>query len=214
MPAPKPVNPTLMHTLFAYNPTTGELEQKPPAARAARKINRTQWEIGPHKYSVHRIIWAMHNPDTPNPQVVGFRDGNTANTRIENLFATGLYARGGAATDGKPERLVRGMTRDKDTGKIFMSFMHDGVMVSLGPFDTTTQAMTAKRTYAAPPTTPELEPTQPAEPEAIDTVDTSFIAELEAQMPPPVANKPARKPTREELNAIYDAIEDKKFDFQ
>lgn len=87
MPAPAPINPKLIRALFDYNPTTGDLIPNKLAARAAVRISQYQWEVGPHKYSTHRIIWAWHNPDRPNPYAVKFHDNNMKNTRIENLYA-------------------------------------------------------------------------------------------------------------------------------
>ena len=87
MPAPAPINPNLIRALFSYNPETGDLIPNKLATRAAVRISQYQWEIGPHKYSTHRIVWALHNPDKPNPYAVRFHDGNDKNTRIENLYA-------------------------------------------------------------------------------------------------------------------------------
>lgn len=87
MPAPAPINPNLIRALFSYNPETGDLIPNKLATRAAVRISQYQWEIGPHKYSTHRIVWALHNPDKPNPYAVKFHDNNMKNTRIENLYA-------------------------------------------------------------------------------------------------------------------------------
>jgi hypothetical protein len=85
MPAPAPINPTLVRSLFRYDPNTGELIPTQLAPNAARKTDRYQWEVGAHRYSLHRLVWAYHNPDTPNPYCVQFKDGDKTNTRIENL---------------------------------------------------------------------------------------------------------------------------------
>ncbi len=87
MPAPAKINPHLVQILFDYNPTTGELIPKPTTKRAAYRTAKNQWEIGEYRYTVHRLIWAWHNPDNPNPYAVQFLDDNPANTRIENLCA-------------------------------------------------------------------------------------------------------------------------------
>jgi hypothetical protein len=87
MPAPAPINPLLLHTIFTYDASFGSVVPKPTAKNAARRTARTQWEIGAYRYSLHRLIWAMHNPDKPNPFSVQFRDGDRNNTRIENLYA-------------------------------------------------------------------------------------------------------------------------------
>ena len=87
MPAPARINPHLVQILFGYNPDSGELTPKPTAQRAAYRTAKNQWEIGEHRYSVHRLIWAWHNPNDANPYAVQFIDGDTKNTRIENLHA-------------------------------------------------------------------------------------------------------------------------------
>lgn len=87
MPAPAKINPSLVQILFDYNPDTGELIPKPTTRRAAYRTAKNQWEIGEHRYTTHRLIWAWHNPDNPNPYAVQFIDGDQNNTRIENLRA-------------------------------------------------------------------------------------------------------------------------------
>lgn len=87
MPAPAPIAPDLVRALFNYDPTTGQLVPKPAADRAARRTAADQWEVGRHRYALHRLIWAWHHPEAPNPYCVQFIDGNRRNTRIENLYA-------------------------------------------------------------------------------------------------------------------------------
>lgn len=88
MPAAATINPNLVRILFDYDASSGHLIPKPTAARTARRINAKQWEITDVQYSVHRLIWAWHNPQDANPKYVGFNDGDRANTRIENLTST------------------------------------------------------------------------------------------------------------------------------
>jgi len=87
MPAPSKINPALVQILFDYNPDTGELIPKPTTHRAAYRTAKNQWEIGEHRYTTHRLIWAWHNPNNANPYAVQFIDGDQNNTRIENLHA-------------------------------------------------------------------------------------------------------------------------------
>ena len=87
MPKALPINPDLVRALFSYNHATGNLTTKPLAAVAARRINSKQWEFGAGTYSMHRIVWAYHNPDNANPKYIKFKDGNSNNPRIENLIA-------------------------------------------------------------------------------------------------------------------------------
>lgn len=93
MPKALPINPTLIRALFSYNHTTGNLTAKPTANAAARRINSKQWEFGAGVYSMHRIIWAYHNPDSANPRYIRFRDNDPSNTRIENLYARNTHPR-------------------------------------------------------------------------------------------------------------------------
>ena len=87
MPAPRPIDPEVILALFDYDASSGQLRPKPHATRAVRKTDRNQWEIGEHRYVLHRLIWAIHNPDNANPYAVQFKDGDRTNTRIENLTA-------------------------------------------------------------------------------------------------------------------------------
>lgn len=97
MPKALTINHTLVCALFAYNPLTGNLTPKPTANAAARRINSKQWEFGAGThagiYSMHRIVWAYHNPDDANPRYIRFRDGDQRNTRIENLYAKNTHPR-------------------------------------------------------------------------------------------------------------------------
>lgn len=93
MPRSLPLNPDLLRTVFRYNPETGNVHPRPTALMVVRRINSKQWEVGPCIYGLHRIVWAMHNPDNPNPVYILFRDGNRANTRIENLEPKNVHPR-------------------------------------------------------------------------------------------------------------------------
>lgn len=87
MPLPAKINQHLVRALFDYDTQTGALIPKPTAGRAARRADKNQWEIDGRRYSIHRLVWAWHNPKEPNPYVVSFIDGDKTNTRIENLKA-------------------------------------------------------------------------------------------------------------------------------
>jgi hypothetical protein len=93
MPKALPINPDLVRSLFSYNHATGNLTTKPTATVAARRINSKQWEFGAGTYSMHRIVWAYHNPDNANPKYIKFKDGNPNNPRIENLLARNTHPR-------------------------------------------------------------------------------------------------------------------------
>ena len=87
MPSPIRIDPNLILAIFDYDPEVGALTLKPTMPKAARKTDKRQWEIGHHRYALHRLVWAWHNPDRPNPKYISFKDGNTHNTKIDNLFA-------------------------------------------------------------------------------------------------------------------------------
>jgi hypothetical protein len=93
MPKALLINPDLVRALFSYDHATGNLTTKPPADIAARRINSKQWEFGAGTYSMHRIVWAYHNPDNANPRYVRFKDGDPSNIRIENLYARNTHPR-------------------------------------------------------------------------------------------------------------------------
>jgi len=93
MPKALSANPILVRTLFSYDYATGNLVPKPTAKPAARRVNSKQWEFGAGTYSMHRLVWAYHNPDNANPRYIRFKDGNPRNTRIENLYARNTHPR-------------------------------------------------------------------------------------------------------------------------
>ena len=87
MPAPAPIDPKLIRALFRYDPTLGQLTPNPLTPNAVHRTGRYQWAVGAFRYSMHRLIWAYHNPKHPNPYCVQFIDGDRNNARIENLRA-------------------------------------------------------------------------------------------------------------------------------
>jgi hypothetical protein len=93
MPAAAPINPDLILAIFSYDPITGALIPKPTANAAARKTDKQQWEVGAYRYSLHRLVWAWHNPKDANPYAVQFHDGDKTNTRIENLYPIPTHPR-------------------------------------------------------------------------------------------------------------------------
>lgn len=101
MPAAAPFkNPKMLHAFFTYDPDTGKLHPK-EGADIARKLgmpvikrtNNTQYRVEGYARSHHRIIWAMHHPEDPNPRYIRFLDGNKDNTRIENMMGTDVSRR-------------------------------------------------------------------------------------------------------------------------
>jgi hypothetical protein len=93
MPAAAPINPVLIRSIFDYESVTGNLIPKPAAKNVAYKTARNQWAIGQYRYSLHRLVWAWHNPDNPNPRYITFKDSMCNNTRIENLHAQDVHPR-------------------------------------------------------------------------------------------------------------------------
>lgn len=87
------IDPQTILALFDYDPTLGTLRLKSGMEHAARKTDKRQWQVGAHRYSLHRLIWAWHHPDKPNPKFVTFRDSDHTNTRIENLHGTNEHPR-------------------------------------------------------------------------------------------------------------------------
>ena len=98
MPKAAPLNHDLLRSIFLYDPQTGELHPKTTATRLARRTDKRQWEIGPYRYSLHRLVWAYHHPENPNPKYVGFKnyaptDTGANRTCIENLVAKDVHPR-------------------------------------------------------------------------------------------------------------------------
>lgn len=87
------IDPQTILAIFDYDPVTGALHPKPGMEHMARKTDKRQWEVGAHRYSLHRLVWAWHHPDNPNPKFVTFRDGVGTTTRIENLHGTNEHPR-------------------------------------------------------------------------------------------------------------------------
>ena len=147
MPAPKTIDPNILHLLFTYNPTEGLLVPKPDAVatRAVKRISNLQWKINGANYSTHRLIWAYHNPTNANPHVVEYVDGNRNNVRIENLRGSNEHS-GRFRSTGRP-RLVNGVNFNPHTGKFSATYMKAGEIVLLGEFDTSAAAIDALRKY-------------------------------------------------------------------
>jgi hypothetical protein len=93
MPKALRINPDHVRTLFSYNRATGKLTVNPTSNATVRRVNSKQWEFGAGTYSMHRLVWAYHNPDNANPRYIQFRDGDPSNTRIENLYARSTHPR-------------------------------------------------------------------------------------------------------------------------
>jgi hypothetical protein len=93
MPRAAKIDPQTILATFDYDPATGAMYPKPTMAHTVRKTDARQWQIGRHRYSLHRLVWAWHHPDHPNPKFVTFRDGVATNTRIDNLCATEEHPR-------------------------------------------------------------------------------------------------------------------------
>ena len=91
MPNATPINPALVRIAFTYDSATGALKLKTLGERVARRMSTTQWQLDKGTYSVHRLVWAWHNPDNANPRFIKFVDGDRTNTRIENLKATNVH---------------------------------------------------------------------------------------------------------------------------
>lgn len=118
MPSAIRIDPNLILALFDYNPDSGALTLKPTMPKAARKTDTRQWEIGHHRYSLHRLVWAWHHPENPNPKYITFKDSNTHNTKIENLHARDSHPRWEGHVKQRPAKL--------DTqGRVIFADPHD-----------------------------------------------------------------------------------------
>jgi hypothetical protein len=93
MPKAAPINADLIRAIFTYDPETGALIPKPTANLTARRTSNRQWEVGRHRYSLHRLVWAYHHPENPNPNYITFKDFSDYNPRIENLEARDVHPR-------------------------------------------------------------------------------------------------------------------------
>ena len=99
MPSENIINPDLIRAIFTYDPETGALIPKPTADLVARQIHAPrrmdthQWEVGKHRYSLHRLVWAYHHPENPNPKYVGRRSSSPFESRIEHLYASDVHPR-------------------------------------------------------------------------------------------------------------------------
>lgn len=159
MPRAVPINPDLIRAIFAYDPDTGALTPKPTAPLVARRTDKNQWEVNGHRHMTHRLVWAWHNPDNPNPYSVQCKDGNRHNTRIENLYSISTNPRWIGHV-----KQVKG--RFDSAGRIILAGD------TSAPTPTPAATSTPKRVQ---------DPT----PEPVHDVDTTFIGELESMMTPP-----------------------------
>jgi hypothetical protein len=165
MPKAAPINADLIRAIFTYDPETGALIPKPTAPLVVRRTDANQWEVGRHRYSLHRLVWAYHHPENPNPQYVAFKEGWRNDPRIENLEAKDVHPRWEGHIKQTRARLSA-----------------DGCIILAGD----------KSARANATTTPNLKPTPMSEvtnpqgllrhtpiPKVRPIVDTSFVDEFE-----------------------------------
>jgi hypothetical protein len=117
-------------------------------------MSTTQWWLGGGTYSVHRLVWAWHNPDNANPAYIKFVDGDRTNTRIENLEAKNVHPR----WEG---HVKHNATIDAYGNITILNFPKTNAK--------------PKRTFLETIYTPKPKPVAPV-------IDTSFVDELEASM--------------------------------
>lgn len=146
MPAPRPIDPNLLHVLFTYDPTAGALIPKQTAYGAARRVSAYQWRINGDAYSTHRLIWAYHNPTDANPPSVEFIDGDRRNQRIENLQALKQNP-GRFRSNGAGKALIPGLHYNPQTQKIDVAYHRNGQINVVGSFDTSAEAAQALRAH-------------------------------------------------------------------
>lgn len=82
-----------LNSIFIYDPETGELRNRITRSSTAKigeivgrkdRLGYRQTTIGPYRYLIHRIIWAMVNGSFP-PGTLDHVNGIPSDNRIENL---------------------------------------------------------------------------------------------------------------------------------
>ena len=74
-----------LKSVFHYNPITGDFTRLSTGNRlSCRSVDITTKELGIKRYSVRTLIWILHYGREPNARVQ-LRDGNSENTKINNL---------------------------------------------------------------------------------------------------------------------------------
>ncbi len=93
-PTKPPLDPIALRHQFIYNPTTGRIRPKPTPTRPDLpkpvQVRSRYWRVDhtTNAYATHRIIWALHHPEFPNPKHVTCLDWDYNNLRIENLHGS------------------------------------------------------------------------------------------------------------------------------
>ena len=96
-PPKPPLDPMALRHQFTYNPVTGRIKPKPTPTRPDLpkpvQVRSRYWRVdeSTNTYPTHRIIWALHHPEYPNPKHVTCNDWDYNNTRIENLIGTDTW---------------------------------------------------------------------------------------------------------------------------
>lgn len=188
MPKAASINPILVRTLFDYDPSTGNLIPKPTAAKAARRTNSRQWEIGDTEYSVHRLVWAWHNPDNPDPKYIRFRNGDKRDWRIENLEARDVHPR----WEGHAKKTA---VRLDSYGRVV-----DADSPDLPPPDVPVRPRASELLNPKPVT-----PTSPTfDPEEFEAMADELARTIPQAKPTPARLTPTPPPVRPNTAAMYD----------
>lgn len=93
-PTKPPLDPIALRHQFIYNPATGRIRPKPTPTRPDLpkpvQARARYWRVDhtTNLYATHRIVWALHHPEYPNPKHVTFDNWNHSDFRIENLIGT------------------------------------------------------------------------------------------------------------------------------
>lgn len=153
----KEVDPSVLRTLFTYNPTTGELfwsvdrSKRVKAGDLAGTINSKGYRVVSIKrviFLAHRVIWAMCYGEWP-PNYVDHKDGDITNNRLKNLRQ--CLQQGNMRNRRKNSKSFsnyKGVTRYNKSDKFRAQVTFNKVPKVLGVFSSEWEAAEAYNTFA------------------------------------------------------------------
>lgn len=142
------INISRMIAMFSYSPTLGTLRFR-SGARKGRLVGSPDRQgylrvsVAGHRYSAHRIAWAMHYGEQP-PALLDHINGDPTDNRIENLRPAthSLNAANMRRHKGKWVSRFKGVSRTP-AGRFVAVVCRDGIRRHCGTFDLEEEAHAA-----------------------------------------------------------------------
>ncbi|CQJ12503.1 Uncharacterised protein [Yersinia mollaretii] len=139
---------------FIYNSIDGSLRWKVrrggvvpgSSAGSAHRSGYLRVGLSGKTYTVHRIIWEMHNGPIPEGMQIDHIDHNRVNNRLENLrIVTPSQNSKNRTLQANNSRGVCGVVWDKSKRKWYSQIMINKKQINLGRFNDIDEAISARK---------------------------------------------------------------------